>query len=72
MRNALALLQGTTYSVPGRPETAAAEHRDILKAIRERNPDAAEAAASAHIAAAQRARLQLLMETENSTDEDVP
>jgi len=72
IRNAMALLQGTTYSVPGRPDTAAAEHRDILNAIRERNPDAAEAAASTHIAAAQRARLQLLMETDNSTDEDMP
>ena len=45
MGNALALLRGTTYLVPGRAETAATEHADILKAIRERNPEAAEAAA---------------------------
>ena len=62
LRNALALLRGTTFALPGRAETAAAEHRAIVKAIRERAPEAAEAAARAHIAAAQRARLRLLME----------
>ena len=62
LRNALALLRGTTFALPGRAEAAAVEHRAIVTAIRERDPEAAEAAARAHIAAAQRARLRLLME----------
>ncbi|MHA1599659.1 MAG: GntR family transcriptional regulator, partial [Alphaproteobacteria bacterium] len=72
LRNALALLRGTTFAVPGRAATAAAEHVAILKAIRDRDPDAAEAAARAHIAAAQRARLQLLLDTECAKVEEAP
>ena len=64
LRNNLALLKGTTYSVPGRRETVAAEHRAILDAISARDPMAAETAARAHINAAQRARLRLLIEEE--------
>ena len=66
LRNALALLRGTTFSVAGRADAAAAEHRAIVSAIRAREPDAAEAAARAHIAAAQRVRLQLLLDEEQS------
>lgn len=62
LRNSLALLRGTTFAVPGRPETAAAEHRAILSGIRARDPDTAETAARAHIAAAQRTRLRLLVD----------
>lgn len=72
LRNALALLRGTTFAVPGRAGTAAAEHGAILKAIRDRDPDAAEAAARNHIAAAQRARLQLLLDTERANVEEAP
>jgi DNA-binding GntR family transcriptional regulator len=68
LRNALALLRDTTFAVPGRAGTAAAEHRAILEAIRSRDPGAAEAAARAHIAAAQRARLQLLLEAERTKE----
>ena len=67
LRNALALLRGTTFAVPGRAETAAAEHRMILEAIRNRDPGAAESAARTHIAASQRARLQLLCEVKSVT-----
>lgn len=65
LENALALLRGTTYAVPGRAQSAAAEHREIVEAICERNADAAELAARAHIGAAQRARLRLLLEEED-------
>ena len=64
LRNALALLRGTTFAVPGRAETAAREHRAILDAIRRRDSNNAEAAARAHIEAAHRARLRLLLEVE--------
>jgi DNA-binding GntR family transcriptional regulator len=72
LRNSLALLRGTTFAVPGRAETAAAEHRMILEAIRNRDPDAAESAARTHIAASQRARLQLLIDTEGTKTEETP
>ena len=62
MRNALALLRGATFAVPGRAEIA--EHEAIYIAIRDRDPDAAEKAARAHMATAQRARLQLLLDAE--------
>ena len=65
LRNALALLQGTTYSVPGRAETAAREHRAIVEAIRNRDPDEAEAAARRHVANNHKARLRLLLEEES-------
>lgn len=65
LENALALLRGTTYAVPGRAQSAAAEHREIVEAICTRNADAAELAARAHIGAAQRARLRLLLEEED-------
>ena len=66
LENALALLRGTTFAIDGRPATAAAEHRAIVDAISDRDADAAETAARAHIAAAQRARLRLILEDENS------
>src|SRR4029077_3917980 len=52
LRDVLALLQGTTFSVKGRPTTAAEEHRAIFQAIQARKPDAAEQAARAHIRSA--------------------
>lgn len=51
-------------------DPAAAEHGAILKAIRKRDPDAAEVAARNHMAAAQRARLQLLPDTEGAKMEE--
>ena len=62
--NAIALLRGTTFALPGRAETAASEHRNIVEAIRNRDADASENAARLHIANAQRARLRLILENE--------
>jgi DNA-binding GntR family transcriptional regulator len=70
-RDAMVLLGPTTYTVPGRAETALGEHREVLAAIRERDPDRAEAAARAHIRAAQRARLQIINEAANDEDQDI-
>ena len=60
LRDALALLGTTTFTLPDRPAAAHAEHARILKAINERDPEAAEQRAREHIRAAQRARLKLL------------
>ena len=59
LQDAIALLGGTTFSVTGRPRSAAAEHRAIIDAIANRDPDAAEQAARAHIREALRARLKM-------------
>jgi DNA-binding GntR family transcriptional regulator len=56
----LALLPGTTFDAPGRGDQALAEHTQIVKAIKLRDPDAAEHAARNHIQQAQEARLSLL------------
>jgi DNA-binding GntR family transcriptional regulator len=58
--SALALLPGTTYSAAGRPTSALAEHRAIVDAIDARDAAAAEAAARAHIRAAEAIRLLML------------
>lgn len=58
--NSLALLPDTTFSVPGRTQSAREEHRTIVDAIERRDPVAAEKAASAHIGQSLEARLKLL------------
>lgn len=60
--SALTLLGPTTLSMKGRIDAARDEHNAILAAIAARDPDAAEAAARAHIRAAHRARLRLIYE----------
>lgn len=60
LRDALALLQDTTFSVKGRPSTADAEHRAIYEAIKNRDPDGAEQAARIHIRNARIVRMQML------------
>ncbi len=67
LRNTLALLRGTTYAVPGRQATALGEHEAIVRAIRARKPEEAEDAARAHIASAQKCRLQLMAEVDHIT-----
>jgi DNA-binding GntR family transcriptional regulator len=62
LRSALALLKGTTYSVPGRPAAANDEHRAILAALRARDESGAEAAARRHMHNAEVARLTMLSE----------
>jgi DNA-binding GntR family transcriptional regulator len=58
----LALLNGTTYSVPGRAQTAHEEHRALIAALRQRDADAAEKIAREHLRAAERARLKMMSE----------
>ena len=60
LQDSIALLGATTFSVGGRPPTAAREHKDIIAAIGRRDADAAEAAARAHIRKALRSRMKLL------------
>jgi DNA-binding GntR family transcriptional regulator len=64
LNDSLALLPNTTFSVPGRGEAAVVEHNLVLDAIRERDAEAAEAAARAHIDQALLARLKLLFAKE--------
>lgn len=60
LSDALALLQGTTFSISGRARTADLEHRAIVHAIAAGNSDLAEAAARTHIRQAQALRMQML------------
>jgi DNA-binding GntR family transcriptional regulator len=56
----MALLGATTFSMPGRSQAAATEHRTIVDAIVARKPDKAEQAARDHIQKAKRTRLEML------------
>ncbi|MEM7120943.1 MAG: GntR family transcriptional regulator [Pseudomonadota bacterium] len=60
LRNALALLKGTTFAAEGRPDAALGEHRAIVNAIAKRDGDRAEQVARRHIANARRTRLRML------------
>ena len=62
LRNSLALLRGTTFSVPGRARVAHREHKAIVTAILARDGVSAEDAARAHIRGAERARIKMLFE----------
>lgn len=63
LQDSLALLQNTTFTVPGRPQQASIEHARIIDAIKRRDPDEAEAAARDHIRSAHEARLMMLSES---------
>ena len=63
LRQSMVLLGQTTLAVPGRPKTARAEHDAIVEAIARHDAEAASAAARAHIRAAYRARLGLMLES---------
>lgn len=58
--DAMILLGGTTLGTGERFKAAHAEHQGIVKAIEDRDPERAEAAARTHIRNAQRARLKLM------------
>lgn len=62
LRQSMVLLGRTTLAMPGRAEVARGEHDAIVAAIARRDAEAATAAARAHIRAAYRARLGLLLE----------
>lgn len=68
LRNSLALLRGTTFSVPGRAKAAQREHAAILAAIKTRDADAAEQAARDHIRAAERTRFRMLFDLDGSLE----
>jgi DNA-binding GntR family transcriptional regulator len=65
LNDTLALLSDTTFSVPGRTDAAKIEHRAILDAIINHDPDKAELAARAHMSRALEARLKLIF-TDNA------
>ena len=58
----MVLLGQTTLAVRGRPGTARKEHEAIVEAIARHDAEAAAAAARAHIRAAYRVRLGLMLE----------
>jgi DNA-binding GntR family transcriptional regulator len=58
--DSLALLPGTTFEYPGRSAIAQREHLAILKAIRSRDPEAAEQHARRHIQAAAMVRIKMM------------
>jgi len=58
LRDSMALLGRTTYSVPGRVQAAMAEHETVVAAIARRDPIGADAAMRAHLRGAQHARLR--------------
>jgi DNA-binding GntR family transcriptional regulator len=59
LSDALALLGPTTYAAPGRIESGLRENAEIIDAIANRDPDAAEASARRHILAAGSVRLAM-------------
>jgi DNA-binding GntR family transcriptional regulator len=59
LQDFIALLGRTTSSVAGRRESAAAEHREMIKAIAERDHDKAESAARVHVPNSLLVRLQM-------------
>lgn len=68
LRDALALLKGTTYSFPDRAEAAHEEHQALMEAISAREPEKAERLARRHIGRAEKARLRLLDDQRDADD----
>jgi len=62
LRETMALLGRTTLANQGRSAQAVEEHLAIVAAIRDRAPEAAEAAARHHIRAAHHSRLKLMFD----------
>lgn len=62
LRETMVLLGRTTLASQSRPAQAVDEHLSIVAAIRDRAPDAAEAAARHHIRAAHHSRLKLMFD----------
>jgi len=57
----------TTFSYPGRPSNALAEHEAMLAALEKRDPDEAERAARAHTERAMQVRIAMLQARSNRT-----
>ncbi len=58
LRDSMALLGDTTYSILGRAKAACAEHNAVVDAIARRDADGADEAMRAHMRGAQHARLR--------------
>lgn len=58
LRDRILTHQTTSYLLPGRREEACQEHREILEALRDRDPDRAGEAARRHFRLAEAARLR--------------
>ena len=58
LRDSMALLGDTTYSILGRAKAACAEHNMVVEAIARRDADGADDAMRAHMRGAQHARLR--------------
>ena len=62
LRDSLALLRSTTFSVPGRRATGLAEHEQVVEAIARRDGDEAERLMRAHIRTAECLRMRMVFE----------
>lgn len=60
LHDALSLLGSTTLGSPERAAETLREHRDVVTAIRARDPEAAERALRLHIRTAQKVRMKML------------
>ena len=61
VRDSMGLLGKSLMTLPQRAANALKEHEQIVRAIEQRNPDAAEEAARAHVLAAQRERIKAFL-----------
>jgi DNA-binding GntR family transcriptional regulator len=69
LRESMALLGQTTLGLPGRSSTTFDEHDALVGAIERRDPLQAEQAGRAHIRAAHRARMVLMLEQQSNQEE---
>jgi DNA-binding GntR family transcriptional regulator len=70
LADAIALLPGTTVAAPGRPQSAAEEHRMIIAAIERRDSETAERIARMHIREALKIRIGQMFESEQAPATD--
>ncbi len=62
LNSSLLLLGPTTYRIPGRIDVVVKEHRDIITALHDGDPQAAADAAEAHLQTSLRDRLKVIAE----------
>jgi DNA-binding GntR family transcriptional regulator len=67
IQEAMLLLGQTTLAVAGRPEASREEHAELLRALERRDAHGAEECARAHIAAALKVRLKLMLLKQDAT-----
>ena len=59
LSDSMSLLQGAKFIPPGRPDKLYEEHREIVDAIKNRDPNAADAAAQNHVRSAYLVHLEI-------------